>query len=466
MNITLSHLQCNTSFLLLLTKPLNFAFLTCVVCACKLGTYCRKLIGTTMAATLPPQSSEQRFSISNIISRFRSKKRTSPKKPDAPSQQQIVQQDARPPLNPAPLPLVLPEHQPTLSNLGWTTITFPSSAPPLIPPSPESDFLPPAPGPHPLQTAYEQLFTASQAFFAQPASQKAQWKHRLGSEEGWSSIPGEKEFITLRTLAYCPEVLRDPAKRYWDLVGKHCENTLARIETSLGLPALSSESEGLLRQFVGSCAWMQQEEKEKTATMLRLFRYEGWEAKVVAEPHADLGLLSVVVGDVPGLEVWDGQTWFAVEKEVNRAGQRGATMLGGRQLERLSNGRFPAGGHRVVAYGSSKPQPQPLSSSTPGEESSAAAVLEKVGEEKHYRYSIVFVLRAHEPVIINSDTLETAVTGKWAEPMNGVAAGKFFEKIRGQHFNINVEISEREKQRSKMKMIQGAGKEGDGMSSG
>jgi hypothetical protein len=411
-----------------------------------------------MAATLPPQPSEQRFSISNIISRFRSKKRTSPKKPDAQPPQQSVQQDTRPPLNPAPLPLVLPEHQQTLSNLGWTTITFPSSAPPSNSPSPDSDFLPPAPGPHPLQTAYEQLFTASQAFFAQPALQKAQWKHRLGSEEGWSSIPGEKEFITLRTLAYCPEVLREPAKRYWDLVGRHCENTLASIETSLDLPA---SEPGLLRQFVGPCACLQEKEDQKTATMLRLFRYEGWEAKVVAEPHADLGLLSVVVGDVPGLEVWDGQTWFAVEKEVKGAGKRGATMLGGRQLEQLSNGRFPAGGHRVVAYGSSKPQSQPLSSSTPGEESSTAT-----GEQKHYRYSIVFVLRAHEPVLIHSSSLETPITGKWAEPMNGVAAGKFFEKIRGQHFNINVDLSEREKQRSKMKTIKGVGKEGNEMSSG
>jgi hypothetical protein len=198
---------------------------------------------------------------------------------------------------------------------------------------------------------------------------------------------------------------------------------------------------------------MQEKEAEKTATMLRLFRYEGWEAKVVAEPHADLGLLSVVVGDVPGLEVWDGMNWFAVEKEVNRAGKRGATMLGGRQLERLSNGRFPAGGHRVVAYGS-KPS------------SFEAAVPEEMGEEKPYRYSIVFVLRAHEPVLIHSDELETAITGKWAEPMNGVPAGKFFEKIRGQHFNINVDLSEREKQRSKMKITKGAGKEGDGMSSG
>jgi hypothetical protein len=403
-----------------------------------------------MAATLPAKSPEHHFSISNIISRFRSKKRTSPKKLDAQTQP-TVSQDVRPPLIPAPLPLVLPEHQQTLPSLGWTTITFPNSSAHSPFPSTESEFLSPSPGPHPLQTAYENLFAASQAFFAQAEEQKKEWKHRLGSEEGWSSIPGEKEFITVRTLAYCPEVLREPAKRYWGLVGRHCESTLSRIETSLGL------SDGALTDFVGPCGTIQEQEEGKTATMLRLFRYEGWEAKVVAEPHADLGLLSVVVGDVPGLEVWDGMNWFAVEKEVKDAGMRGATKLGGRQLERLSNGRYPAGGHRVVAYGSS-PSSKLISAA-------ASTITENGGKKeeegrKHYRYSIVFVLRAHEPVLINSSSLETPITGKWAEPMDGVMAGKFYEKIRGQHFNINIDLDEREKQRNKVKTIKGVGKEG------
>jgi isopenicillin N synthase-like dioxygenase len=187
-----------------------------------------------------------------------------------------------------------------------------------------------------LQLAYESLFQASQAFFNLPADQKNQWKHKLGSEEGWSSIPGEKEFITLRTLEYCPYILREPAKRYWDLMGAYLEGALGRVGTSL---ALGDE----LRRFVGPCGTMQDTDAQKTATMLRLFRYEGWDAKVVAEPHSDLGLLSVVVGDVPGLEVWDGQGWFDVEREVERSGKRGASLLVGRQLERMSNGRYGAG---------------------------------------------------------------------------------------------------------------------------
>jgi hypothetical protein len=212
-------------------------------------------------------------------------------------------------------------------------------------------------------------------------------------------------------------------------MGTYLESTLDRIGTSLAM------GDSGLKRFVGPCGSMQATDALKTATMLRLFRYEGWEPKVVAEPHADLGLLSVVVGNVPGLEVWDGQNWFDIEREVEQSGMRGASLLVGRQLEKLSNGRYNAGGHRVVSYGAAKPDVPQLSLGT---------------QQKRYRFSIVFVLRAHEPVVIESEALETRVTGKWAEPMKGVTAGKLYEQIRGRHFNINIGVEEREKQRRKV----------------
>ncbi|EMD65006.1 hypothetical protein COCSADRAFT_36351 [Bipolaris sorokiniana ND90Pr] len=382
--------------------------------------------------TLSPRSSEHQSSISNMISRLLIKKNTTSKQRDSQEEQE---QDTRPQLIHAPVPLVLPEHQDTLLKLGWTTITFPETSPTTQSLDSLSDV--PPPGPHPLQIAYQDLFSAGQAFFNLPDSEKHQWKHRLGSEEGWSKIPGEKEFITLRSLAYCPKILRAPAQRFWGLVGQHCSSTLGRISTALGLPA--GEHKGL-RQFVGPCAQMPVEEEGKTATMLRLFRYEGWEEKVVAEAHADLGLISVVVGDTPGLEVWDGADWFDVEKEVERKGRKGATMLVGRQLERLSNERLRAGGHRVVAYGG----PQDMSSG------------DGVGVvEKRYRHSIVFVLRAHDSTQIDSDALETRITGRWRQPIKGVTAGALYEMIRSQCFNINVEKEEREVQRRKLAEAKG-----------
>ncbi|KAF2489576.1 hypothetical protein BU16DRAFT_531112 [Lophium mytilinum] len=168
--------------------------------------------------------------------------------------------------------------------------------------------------------------------------------------------------------------------------------------------------------------------------MLRLFRYEGGEMKVVAEPHSDLGLLSLVIGDTPGLEVWDipTQCFFPIEKTYeNPAG----SLLVGRQLERLSNYRYRAGGHQVKAYGRTEARPSTSPSRQP---------------QPNYRYSIVFVLRAHEPVIVDTDTLTTQITGKFEKPIRGVTAGRFYEQIRNAHFNININVEEREEQRKKV----------------
>lgn len=308
-----------------------------------------------------------------------------------------------------------------MQNLGWTTVTFPQ-------PNPTSALqteqgVEGAPGSHPLQNAYEELFAASQEFFNLPDNEKEKWKHRLGSEEGWSKIPGEKEFITLRTLSYTPDILKVPAKRYWDLMASYLSTCLGRIGASVGLE--DGEDEGF-RRYVGPCKVMGQAEEEKTSTMLRLFRYEGWDEKVVAEPHADLGLLSCVVGDVPGLEVWDGRNWFDVER---RYGRPCATLLAGRQLERLSNRRYAAGGHRVVSYGRSSQS-----------------------SEKRYRYSIVFVLRAHEEIVVDTDILTTPITGEFlgGDRKKGVLGKDWYAEIRGAHFNINTGVEERDKQKRKI----------------
>ncbi|KAH7083750.1 hypothetical protein FB567DRAFT_529843 [Paraphoma chrysanthemicola] len=395
-----------------------------------------------MAVIVPSKSSDHTFSISNIISRFRSKRRPDSKNTGTQNHGKQPILDTRPPLIPSPLALVLPEHQHSLPTLGWTTITFPQPHDPAHHPAPNDTSPAPIPGPHPLQLAYEALFAASQAFFRLPDAEKAQWKHKLGSEEGWSKIRGEKEFITLRTLEYCPEILRGPAKTYWDLMGAYCDSALGRISTSLDLPDTEL---GGMRKFVGRCKNMPEQEEDKTATMLRLFRYEGWDAKVVAEPHSDLGLLSVVVGNVPGLEVRDGHGWFEVERQVAAAGMKGASLLVGRQLERLSNHRYGAGGHRVVSYG------------LPTVDSDERAALPE-GDVGRYRFSIVFVLRADEPVMVDSDELETEVTGKWEEGIKGVTAGEMYEGIRRKHYNINIDVAEREKQRRGIEKAKANGK--------
>ena len=278
-----------------------------------------------------------------------------------------------------------------------------------------------------MNKSIDNLFAASKHFFSLPETYKTKFLTKFGSEEGWSSIPGEKEFITLRTLDKVPEELREAAIDAWTRVfGGLLNQTLSGIEQSLEMDPTA------LTRFAEPCSNL---DNDKRATMLRLFRYEGWEDKIVAEPHNDLGLLSLVAGDSPGLEVWNmqQQSYFPIEKSYQLTGPA-ATLLGGRQLQRLTNGRYVPGGHLVRAY----PKPQDI----PGEIPST---------EKRYRYSIVFVLRAHNPVPIDTDKLTTRITGEHKEPMKDATAKDLFLKIKNAHYNINTGIQDREQQKQKLR---------------
>jgi isopenicillin N synthase-like dioxygenase len=163
-----------------------------------------------------------------------------------------------PPLKPLDLPKILLEHQFALSDQGWTTITYDGP----------SDIL---------YQSSEKLLQTSKAFFELPDSYKESFQTPNGSEEGWSRVEGEKEFITLRTLDNTPDELKDVVSGYWRVAGAFLNQLLGYIARSLGLPAeaLTVFSEPCIELHSG-----------RTATMLRLFRYEGFEgrqSKIVAE---------------------------------------------------------------------------------------------------------------------------------------------------------------------------------------
>lgn len=70
-----------------------------------------------------------------------------------------------------------------------------------------------------------------------------------------------------------------------------------------------------------------------------------------------------------------------------------------------------------------------------------------------YRYSIVFVLRAHDQVTINTDNLTTSITSDFQTPIKGITAGQMFEQIKSSHFNINTNVEERDKQKKNIAEI-------------
>lgn len=181
--------------------------------------------------------------------------------------------------------------------------------------------------------------------------------------------------------------------------------------------------------------------------------------------HSDLGLLSLVLGSTPGLEVWNraSSSWLLIEKADQQAA---ATLLVGRQLERLSNGRYQSGKHRVCAYPSNtavapaaaqqqQPPPPPstttitaASTSTPQTPQFSLKSLSSSSE--NYRYSIVFVLRAHWPVPVDSSLLTTPITGTFASPMSNMTAKDLFVSIEKMCYNVNAERKERDKQRRRL----------------
>ncbi|KAF2396270.1 hypothetical protein EJ06DRAFT_534006 [Trichodelitschia bisporula] len=237
------------------------------------------------------------------------------------------------------------EHWPKLAARGWTTVTS----------APDTDA----------------LVTAAAAFFAQPAAAK--------EVPGYTHIAGEKQLLTLTSPTQFP-----PAAAIWTQARKLLLEALAAVERSLAMPP------GALSRFDG------------THSILRVFDYEG--AGLVAEPHCDLGLLTLVVSTTPGLEVWD-DGWVPIERN-SIAG----TLLVGTELAFLTNGRYSAGRHRVVADGP--------------------------------RYSVVFALRAHWPTPIDYTTLSTPITGTFAGPPT---AGELAQRIRATRYNINGPVEGRKR---------------------
>jgi isopenicillin N synthase-like dioxygenase len=317
-------------------------------------------------------------------------------------------------VHPVDLPLVQPHRSYNLAAQGWTTLSL----------EPSKDARAAK-----LQDATKNLFAAAETFFDREEEYKKQFiSNKMGSEEGWNSIPGEKEFYTIRSTQLLPSELQAAADTYWSVAGDLLQDMLGRIAESVELKpeALTRLSSGCIR--LG---------EEQTATMLRVFRYEGWEDKVVAEPHADLGLLSMVAGRSPGLEVWNAmsKSYHPIEKDAaDLSGM--ASLLAGRQLQRLTNGVYAPGGHLVRSY--------PALTTDNGEAEG----------KKRYRFSIVFVLRAHYPVVLDKKSFTSKITGEPAMIEDGMTCKELFMKIKGAHYNINTGIQDREEQKKRLKAQQ------------
>lgn len=295
-------------------------------------------------------------------------------------------------------------------------------------------------------SAYSALFTKSHQFFALPADspQKIAFQAVSGpaaSEEGYSKIPNEKSILTTRTSTRCPTILHSDLKAAWDLTGAFMSRTISAIAQTLDLDA------SVFDPFVTPCATFTE---TKTPTQLRMFRYDrpqGTEPTVNAEKHKDLGLLSLVIGHSPGLQVQDATTnaWIPIENDTAlsptsriRSGGLTATLLGGETLSFLTRGNYKAGVHRVVC------DPQSVAGDP-------------------FRFSIVFTLRPAVAPLLTKH-FESEITGEFSaqERCEGESSAVLFERIMKSHWNINAakEVRERQREDQRRRFEEARGKDG------
>ena len=277
------------------------------------------------------------------------------------------------------------------------------------------------------------LFNSSRNFFDLPEDSfhKTAFQAASGSaasEEGYSDLPGEKSILTVKTMSCCPELLQQQVEITWNMTGAFLLDITRQIASTLSLQP------DVFDPFVEPCSILPQE--RRTPTLLRMFRYirpqEG-EKTINAERHRDIGLLSLVIGHSPGLEVLDTATgvWKAIESEEFvpedakvRSGGLTATLLVGETMSLLTRGRYKAGVHRVLCA---------------------------PDRENPYRFSIVYTLRPAEAPLYTK-LFESEIVGHFApeEQMDGESSKELFARIRSSHWNVNVVKDLREEQQKRL----------------
>jgi hypothetical protein len=66
---------------------------------------------------------------------------------------------------------------------------------------------------------------------------------------------------------------------------------------------------------------------------------------------------------------------------------------------------------------------------------------------RNYRFSIVFVLRSHWPVPVDTDTLTTPITGKFEHPLRDITAQEMFKNIQSAQYSYPGERGTKAKAR-------------------
>ena len=251
--------------------------------------------------------------------------------------------------------------------------------------------------PRHLQSALKELSAAASNFFDLSFDEKrSTYPSSRGTECGFYHVPEEKEYLTFRHDVYANSVLEERVRFAWNQIA----HLLLRILCDLSRAAFLSTSiwdslvDGALNMpYNGSSL-------DVNTTLLRLFRY--YPTNGYAEPHVDIGLLTLCVGEGKGLQVWD-----RLQSPPDWLDAEGPTLLIGAFLRKLLGNHVASGLHRVVG------NPQG-------------------------RTSTVFPLRP-----LMEGNLDLSKFG-----MEGIVETKdLFQRVKDSRYNINATKDVREQQR-------------------
>ncbi|KIW57053.1 hypothetical protein PV05_05658 [Exophiala xenobiotica] len=236
---------------------------------------------------------------------------------------------------PGPPPLLSDQQLLCLARQGWLCVDLPDA----------------------LSNSIDEVLQCSLEFFRDATQPKAElYPSKLGTEFGYYHVEDEKEYVTFRchvhggtkpaansTVSVSPAAkLEGKVAQAWREAGLFLFRILCDISraSDLDLSAWSDILDGTLS--------MPETEQEMTYTLMRLFRY--LPTTGVADPHTDLGLLTLCVGDGEGLQALDRlESSRDTPVWVNAPfGTRKGTVLIGETMKALSSGTVNTGFHRVV----------------------------------------------------------------------------------------------------------------------
>ena len=238
----------------------------------------------------------------------------------------------------------------------------------LRPPEPRVDLgalaargwyaLPPSP-------AQLRLLQLVRHFLAQDAAAKGAWVDPSDGARHYTPLQGGREAFTVRD-GCLPPALQRPARRAWRHAMRLSHAMLRQVEAAGRGPA------GRLTELLEPGPLPP---APKSACLLRHFRCAPAAelgAQVAVGAHADLGLLSFCLEDMPGLEVWD-----RLERGWRRPPPDEVVVLAGEALCLVTGGAFPPCRHRVI--GGTRPRTSQVC--TPGCRMGSIAVLRVLSPE-------------------------------------------------------------------------------------